>query len=120
DVFTCAVGMKKSRSGVLLTIICHPDKVAACERILFRETTTLGIRRRLQERSCLPRELHTVETELGPIRVKVAYRGNSKAAINVQPEYEDCAKLARESDRPWQEVWDLALAAWEREKKSQE
>jgi len=112
DVYTCAVGMKKSRSGKLVTVICHPDKVAACEKVLFQETTTLGIRRRLQERSYLPREIHTVETELGPIRVKVAYRGDSKDAINIQPEYEDCAKLARECDRPWQEVWNLALAAW--------
>ena len=112
DVFTCAIGMKKSRSGTLLTVICHPEKMAACEGILYQETTTLGIRRRLQERSCLPREIHTVATELGPVRVKVAYRGNSKEAINVQPEYEDCAQLARESDRPWQEVWNLALAAW--------
>jgi uncharacterized protein (DUF111 family) len=45
DVFTQSIGMKKSRPGVLLTVICHPQDIGACEAVLFRETTTLGVRR---------------------------------------------------------------------------
>lgn len=115
DVFTQAIGMKKSRSGVLLTVICPPEKAIACETILFRETTTLGIRRRTQQRAVLERELRSVATPLGTVRVKVAYTrvGETRQAINVHPEYEDCAQLARESDRPWLVVHQMALDAWE-------
>lgn len=114
DVYTSAIGMKKSRPGILLVVICPPERAAACEEILFRETTTLGIRCRLQARSCLPREIQTVETALGTVRVKVAYRDRhgSREIANIQPEYEDCAKLARDRALPWQEVWQLARAAW--------
>ncbi|ERN42371.1 hypothetical protein KR51_00009620 [Rubidibacter lacunae KORDI 51-2] len=112
DVFAQAVTMKKSRPGVLLTVICLPALVEKCEFILYRETTTLGIRRRIQQRSCLARELKKITTPLGPVRVKVAHMG--KDIANVQPEYDDCARLAREHDCPWNEVHQLAIAAWTR------
>ena len=56
DVFTQPIGMKKSRLGTLLTVICHPEKVPSCEAIIFRETTTLGIRHSTQQRTILERE----------------------------------------------------------------
>ena len=111
DVFTQAIGMKKSRPGILLTVICLPEKASACETILFRETTTLGIRHLIQQRSILKREIHQIETILGTIRIKIASQKDGKV-LNVQPEYEDCAELARKSDRPWREVYQLALDSW--------
>ncbi|MGQ9869387.1 nickel pincer cofactor biosynthesis protein LarC, partial [Leptodesmis sp.] len=116
DVFTQAIGMKKSRPGVLLTVICQPEDVARCEVILFRETTTLGIRRSLQERQILPRELQSVETAYGPVRVKVAWaEGRDRPPTNVQPEYEDCAQLARSHNQPWRQIQRAALESWYRQ-----
>ncbi|MDY7015862.1 MAG: nickel pincer cofactor biosynthesis protein LarC [Cyanobacteriota bacterium] len=115
DVFTQAIAMKKSRPGILLTVLCHPEKVAACETVLWRETTTLGIRHRHQQRTILPREIHAIETPYGMVRVKVTRRASVAPGqlLNVQPEYEDCAELARTHNRPWREIHQLALQAWE-------
>ena len=110
DVFTTAIGMKKSRPGILLTVICHPEKLLNCEEILFRETTTLGIRRSTQQRSILQREIQEVETEYGTVRVKVAYK--EEVLANVQPEYEDCAKLAQKHNISWREIQRIALQNW--------
>ncbi|MBG1272018.1 nickel pincer cofactor biosynthesis protein LarC [Nostoc sp. WHI] len=114
DVFTQAIGMKKSRPGILLTVICHPENLLSCEAILFRETTTLGIRRTTQQRTILQREIQQVEIEYGKVRVKVAWKGQSpeKVIANVQPEYEDCADLARKHNIPWREIQRLALQRW--------
>ena len=112
DVFTSAIGMKKSRSGILLTVICPPEKASKCEAVIFRETSTLGIRHLTQQRSILKREIQQVETIYGKVRVKVASQGG--AAINVQPEYEDCAQIARQHNVPWRTVHQMALQAWDR------
>jgi pyridinium-3,5-bisthiocarboxylic acid mononucleotide nickel chelatase len=117
DVFTQAVGMKKSRLGTLLTVICHPEKVPNCETIIFRETTTLGIRRSMQQRTILEREIQQVETDYGVVRVKVAWAGK-EAISNVQPEYEDCAQLARKHQISWREIHRIALQCWYAQKKS--
>jgi uncharacterized protein (TIGR00299 family) protein len=110
DVFTQAISMKKSRPGFLLTVICLPEQVAECERIIFRETTTLGIRRLTQERSFLARDIQFVNTEYGKIRVKVAQK--DQEILNIQPEYEDCAAIARKYNLPWRSVHQIALQAW--------
>ena len=110
DVFSQPITMKKSRLGVLLTVICHPEHRQVCEAILFRETTTLGIRHTLQNRSILKRDIQTVETQYGAVRVKVGFSG--KKITNVQPEYEDCAKLAKQHKVSWLEVHRLALQSW--------
>ncbi|MEI6441744.1 MAG: nickel pincer cofactor biosynthesis protein LarC [Nostocales cyanobacterium ELA583] len=110
DVFTQPIGMKKSRPGILLTVICHPENLASCEAVLFRETSTLGIRRTTQERSILKREMQKVETIYGTVAVKVAW--TEKVITNVQPEYEDCAVLARENNVSWREIHRLALQSW--------
>lgn len=111
DVFTQAIGMKKSRPGVLLTVICRENKVADCEQVIFQETTTIGIRRSQQERTALVREFQHVHTEFGNIHIKVAKLDDQ--IINVQPEYEDCAAIARKQNLPWREVHHLALRLWE-------
>lgn len=110
DVFTQPIVMKKSRQGVLLTVICHPEKQSICEEILFRETTTLGIRCSLQQRSILQREIQTVLTPYGEVRVKIA--GKNGNITNVQPEYEDCAQLAQENNVSWREIHRLACQIW--------
>ena len=88
DVFTAAIGMKKSRPGILLTVICPSQQLLSCEAVLFRETSTLGIRRSTQQRAVLQREIQQVETEYGVVRVKVAWLGSEqeRAIANVQPE----------------------------------
>jgi pyridinium-3,5-bisthiocarboxylic acid mononucleotide nickel chelatase len=111
DVFTQSVGMKKSRSGLLLTVICRPDQVDACEALLFRETTTLGIRRCQQQRTALNRWFEQVSTAYGLVQVKVA-GWNKEKITNVQPEYEDCVQLAQQHQVAWREVHRLALQAW--------
>jgi pyridinium-3,5-bisthiocarboxylic acid mononucleotide nickel chelatase len=114
DVFTQPIGMKKSRLGILLTVICPLDRSSQCEQIIFKETSTLGIRRSQQTRSILPRNIESVVTKYGPVRVKVA-RNNlvgDDSIVNVQPEYEDCAAIAQTHQIPWREVHQLALIAW--------
>ena len=110
DVFTAPIVMKKSRLGVLLTAICHPEFQDACEAVIFRETTTLGIRRSTQERTILHREIQKVQTEYGEVQIKVAKSGQK--ITNVQPEYEDCAEIARVRNISWREVHRLALQSW--------
>ncbi|HEY9655779.1 MAG TPA: nickel pincer cofactor biosynthesis protein LarC [Crinalium sp.] len=113
DVFTQPIGMKKARPGVLLTVVCYQEDVSACEGVIFRETTTLGIRRSLQQRTILHREMQTVETVYGAVQVKVAWRDRTDThPINVQPEYEDCAAIARQQQLPWREVHRLVLQTW--------
>ena len=114
DVFTQAIVMKKSRSGILLTVICHPEQAATCKTIIFQETTTLGIRERIQSRSILNREIQSVETKYGAVGVKVASwgKGENQQVINVQPEYEDCATLARQNLVSWREIHQAAVDSW--------
>lgn len=115
DVFTQSIGMKKSRSGILLTVICHPEIANTCKLIIFRETTTLGIRERTQPRSILNREIKSVATKYGAVKVKIASWGEAdkRQILNIQPEYEDCAALARLHGVSWREVSQMAIAAWQ-------
>ncbi|QUY44127.1 nickel pincer cofactor biosynthesis protein LarC [Acaryochloris marina] len=110
DVFTQPVGMKKSRPGILLTVICQPEIAPACETVIFKETSTLGIRRSQQQRTTLQREIKAVDTVYGPIQIKLAY--HHQQLVNVQPEYEDCAQIAQTHHLSWQHVHQTALLAW--------
>lgn len=112
DLFTQAVGMKKSRPGILLTVLCSPEKIDQCERVLFEETSTLGIRRQTQWRRALKREWQAIATPYGTVRLKLAYYPTTGELLNVHPEYEDCANLARQHQIPWQEVHRSALGEW--------
>lgn len=114
DVFTQAIGMKKCRPGILLSVVCEADRVTDCETVLFRETTTLGIRRLVQERTVLQREIQTVQLPQGNVRIKIAWAadGHQDSPINIQPEYEDCAAIARQYQIPWQAVQRAALRIW--------
>jgi pyridinium-3,5-bisthiocarboxylic acid mononucleotide nickel chelatase len=110
DVFTQPIGMKKSRPGILLTVICPSSQVDVCEQVIFAETTTLGIRRSEQHRTELDREFQHVHTAYGNVHIKVAKLGDR--IVNAQPEYEDCATIAAAHNLPWREVHQLALSLW--------
>jgi uncharacterized protein (TIGR00299 family) protein len=101
DVFTTAVGMKKNRPGVLLTCLCRPETREDLIRLLFRHTTTLGIRETVCRRYTLERTERVVQTECGPVRVK---RASGWGVTREKPEYEDLARLARERDIPLSEI----------------
>jgi uncharacterized protein (TIGR00299 family) protein len=110
DAYFTAVQMKKGRPGVLVTAIAPPALREALEEVLFRETTTLGVRRQEWERTTLERETRTVATAYGPIRVKIGLRRG--AVWNAWPEFGDCEKAAAARGVPVKEVLAAALAAW--------
>ena len=110
DAFFTPVQMKKGRPGVLVTVIAEPSRRGPLEELLFRETTTLGIRRQEWDRTVLQRESATVETAYGPIRVKIGRRGG--VVYNAWPEFDDCQRAAGEKGVAIKEVLAAALAAW--------
>ncbi len=109
DVMCAPVVMKKGRMGSLLTILCQPERRAEFEELLLRETTTLGIRAREEDRVILERRFVEIETLYGNIRVKIGSRNGED--LNVMPEYEDCARAAREHEVPLKHVIETALTA---------
>lgn len=110
DMMAASVTMKKGRLGTLLTVLCKPEDEATLEKLLFRETTTLGIRRREEERVILDREFVTVDTQYGKIRIKIASAAGE--ILNAMPEYEDCRRAAREHGIPLRAAMEAALAAY--------
>lgn len=107
DVFFTPIQMKKNRPAALISVLCKPADAAVLESLLFRETSTLGVRRHPVERHCLERTSETVQTPYGPVRVKIAQLpdGSTKRA----PEYEDCKRLAQEFSVPLRTVYQAAL-----------
>ena len=112
DVFSTPVQMKKNRPGQLLTVLCAPAAVDRLTDLIFRETTTIGVRSYAARRRMLARESVPVETPYGVIRMKVS-RLNGHV-LNAAPEYEDCQRAAVERGVPLKQV--LAEAAWEFQK----
>jgi len=110
DAWVGPVTMKKGRPGHLLGAVVPEAARAAVEEVLFRETSTLGVRAYRVERSVLDRELVEVETAYGPVRIKVGRR--SGVLVNAAPEFEDCQKRARERGVSLKEVLAAAVAAW--------
>jgi uncharacterized protein (TIGR00299 family) protein len=109
DVFTQGITMKQGRPGTRLTVICHPDLSQACQDLIFRETTTLGIRQHQEQRTILEREMLAVATVYGPIHVKVGRRGGQ--VINLQPEFRECQAAAQKNQVPLYQVWQTAYQA---------
>ncbi len=110
EVFYVSVQMKKNRPGTLLTVVAPPEARAQLADVIFRETTTIGIRHSEVERECLRREIVSVETPLGAVRFKIAYRDGR--AINAVPEFDDCARLAAAHNVSVKEVQAVALRAY--------
>ncbi len=102
DIWLTPVQMKKNRPGALLTIICAPQAVAKFAEFLLRETTTIGMRWRIENRLKARSTIKTSDTRFGPIRFKIAQLGN--ATVNITPEYEDCKRAALESKIPLKEI----------------
>ena len=110
DVFTIPIQMKKGRPGNLLQVLAPADAADALSRIIFRETTTIGLRRYTADRTILDRESVEVVTEFGKVKVKVSKMNGE--VVNFVPEYEDCARIARENNVPLKRIQALALNAY--------
>jgi len=106
EVFVTPILMKKNRPGNLLTVICPSEKLPSIIEFLLKETTTLGLRWREEERSLADREIISLQTRYGKIRFKLA-RWEGKV-INISPEYEDCKRLALKKGKPLKEVFEEA------------
>jgi uncharacterized protein (TIGR00299 family) protein len=109
DVHVTPVQMKKGRAGHLLTILTRAELLDDIAAVVFRETTTLGLRFRREERIELDRRIDRVTTPLGPIRVKVGLSAGTP--VQIWPEYDDCAAAARRHKLPLKEVQQFALHA---------
>jgi pyridinium-3,5-bisthiocarboxylic acid mononucleotide nickel chelatase len=110
DVFLTPVFMKKGRPGTLLTVLAHPaDRQAVCD-LLFRETTTIGVRLQQVVRETLDREWVEVTIEGGSVRIKVASRHGQ--TLNASPEFDDCVRIADATGRPVKAVQAEAMRAW--------
>jgi hypothetical protein len=111
DVYRGSVQMKKGRTGVLMTVLCRPDLVPALEDLLFRETTTIGLRWRLENKRSLAREFKKVQTAWGEVTIKIA-RWPNGAVANASPEYEECRQLATQHSVPLKQVMQEAMRAY--------
>ena len=109
DVFYTPVQMKKSRPGTLITIIAPPDRRHALTDLLFRESTTIGVRYEEMSRTRLDRAVETVTTPYGEVRFKIARRDGQE--LNASPEFEDCVRLAAEHGVSVKAVQAAAVAA---------
>jgi uncharacterized protein (TIGR00299 family) protein len=116
DVYRATVQMKKGRTGVQLTVLCRPDLVPALRDLIFRETTTIGLHWRIENKESLARDFQSVSTPWGEVRIKIA-RWPSGLVANASPEYEDCRRLAAEHSVPLKQVMQEALQSWLCEKK---
>jgi uncharacterized protein (TIGR00299 family) protein len=110
DVLYAPIQMKKNRPGTLVTIVGRPAHRERLSGIMFRETTTLGLRYQIVERERLERETIAVQTAAGTVRVKIARREGH--VINAAPEFDDCARLAAERGMSVKDVLALATKAY--------
>ncbi len=110
DVFIVAAQMKKNRPGLLLSVVCQPERVDELASLIFAETTTIGLRYTFASRKTLAREFLEVETEFGPITIKVSSLAGQR--MNFAPEYECCRRIAHEKGVPLKEVMAAASRAY--------
>jgi uncharacterized protein (TIGR00299 family) protein len=106
EVFLTPILMKKNRPATLLTVICPSEKLPSIVELLLRETTTLGLRWREEERALADRKILTLQTKYGEIHFKMAHWEGR--AINLSPEYEDCKRLALKKRIPLKDVFEEA------------
>ncbi|MDX9819171.1 MAG: nickel pincer cofactor biosynthesis protein LarC, partial [Desulfococcus multivorans] len=106
DVFLSPVQMKKHRPGTLATVVCRPEHVRIFADVLMRETTSIGVRWRTEDRITARRVVVSCDTPLGTVRCKFAFREDE--IINVKPEYDDCRRIACETNLPLKTVMETA------------
>ena len=111
DVYRTPIQMKKGRTGMQLTVLCSPAKAEMLQKIVFAETTTLGLRYREEQKLMLSRSFASVETEWGPIRIKIGTLEGGEE-VNFAPEFEDCRAIAEEHRVPLKQVMQAAIAAY--------
>jgi uncharacterized protein (DUF111 family) len=111
EVFYVPVQMKKNRPGTLLSVIAPPELRSGLADVIFRETTTIGLRYQEVDRECLDREIVEVQTPVGIVRFKVASRRG--AVVNAVPEFEDCAKIAAAHNLSVKDVQAIAIRAFQ-------
>ena len=109
EVYAAPVYMKKNRPATLLSVLAVPGDGDRLREILFRQTTTLGVRSREMERRKLRREIREVRTERGTVKVKLGFLGEE--ILQIAPEYEDCKRLAGETGVPARQVYEEAKHA---------
>jgi len=108
DVYRVSVQMKKGRTGIQLSVLCPPDLVGALRDVIFRETTTIGLHWRIENKIALAREFSSVLTPWGEVQIKVA-RWPSGQVANASAEYEDCRSIATQHALPLKQVMQEAL-----------
>ena len=109
DVWFTPIFMKKNRPAYQLSVLCAEDQIRALDAILFRETTTIGVRRYRVERTALPRRFFEVRVPGGTVRIKVC--GQPDGAEKCYPEYEDVKRIARETGKSYREIYEKAKMA---------
>jgi pyridinium-3,5-bisthiocarboxylic acid mononucleotide nickel chelatase len=117
DVFSVPVQMKKSRPGALLIVLAKMEDANRLSKVIFAETTTLGVRRREEQRQTLSRRWETVATTWGPVRIKIANMNGSVS--NYAPEYEDCRTIAEAQHVPLRTVMQEAVQQYLRGERKQ-
>lgn len=110
DVFTTAVQMKKSRPGTLLTVLAKPPDEPKLRELIFRESSTLGVRSRRERRQVLARRRETVQTTWGEVQIKIGSMADTDSQF--APEYEDCRRIAAEHHVPLKTVLQEALCLY--------
>ena len=111
DVYRTPVQMKKGRTGVQMTVLSSPELMPTLREMLLRETTTIGLRWRLENKLTLAREFVEVETQWGKARIKVA-RWPSGDVANASPEFEVCRSIAHQNSVPLKRVMQEAMRAY--------
>jgi uncharacterized protein (DUF111 family) len=107
DAWLTPIVMKKGRAAVTISVLCGADREDELRALLFRETGTLGVRSSRVDKRALAREEVTVATRYGSVGVKVGTLDGEP--VSVAPEYEDCARVARETGVPLREIYEEAL-----------
>lgn len=111
DVYRVPVQMKKGRTGIQLTILCPPSKAAELRRMIFTETTTLGLRYREEEKFVLARKFVSVDTQWGEVKIKIGMLEDGEI-VNYAPEFEDCRSIAERHGVPLKQVMQAAVSAY--------
>jgi pyridinium-3,5-bisthiocarboxylic acid mononucleotide nickel chelatase len=117
DCYLTHTQMKKNRPGLLVSILCRPDEREKFLQMIFAETTTIGARSYEVARRALARAIVRVETQFGPIDVKVAHTNNG--AVNAMPEFEQCRTAARKAGVPLREVQEAARSVYRKQNSEQ-
>lgn len=106
DVSLTPTIMKRNRPGIILTVLAHPDHAGILTQLLFRETTTLGVRSQPVNRTTLARSMQTIRLPQGRVRVKIVHAGKT---VTYRPEFQDCQAIARKTGIPVQEVIEQVM-----------